>query len=472
MSNPPTYPWNHLCYILACLFIAQLATARPQILFSSSTCIDAAGNTYRSGTTVNNQGHLFQVLCGMNILQADLSIQALPSLTLCLDACVGSPYCSGATYEKTVQKCTLKGTQGLLASTLGSLTGLVGSLLATPALIALIPVGIAPLSTSTLVASSPTHVSGPSLPGLVALSSSTALSSSSISESSTLSPVAMFTMPLSRTSASSASSATQDQNLINLSLNIDLASVLNPLASPSPPDLSLPTSIVDVPQLLASFSAILGSVLGSNLAPSVNKPSVPLQSPSKPVESQQPLPVVSLPTLVIDNPQLPIPSVPVSGLGSLPAQSIVSVLMSEPSSLPIVSPTITPSPTGLPIEPSQLDQMLSYLYYDLGIQISRESLVKLLPAAWLTVPSATPTTLRSGLVTTTAVLPLSSLPPLAISSFGGRAFYYDEFNFANTANLECREPWALERDLGIISQCCGCSCFDTNDDDCIDKSTT
>ncbi|KAF1948322.1 hypothetical protein CC80DRAFT_317756 [Byssothecium circinans] len=509
MSNPPIRSSRgYLQWLWTWLFIAQVVIARPQIVTGSTTCTDASGNTYQNGTVVNNQNRLFQVFCGTNIIQTTLRVQILPSLPLCVDACVGNPYCIGATYEKSMQKCTLKGTQNLLASILGGVTGLVGTLLSAPALIAFVLAGVIPspsLALSTILPSISSAFSSlrsssvsASVPGSSSLSSSTVTisrPSSQASQGSTSASVLSSTvqdstlinsntntnlagalLPSSNslsgtspsktpaTASTAAVSASSSQNALVAALNNALGGLiaasssssafpppisvsiatpssvglpagipslnlgnalgnvvpspssipglaaLNPLASPSLPSLSLPTSIIGGLQLPSSLPSILASALASVLAQSISAPSVSFPSLSNPVATPS-LPGVSLPTSILNAPQLPSDSL-VSRLGSIPGQSLISASLPMPSLLQVPLPNITPSPTGPPVEPAQLEQMISYLYNDLGIHLPRESLITLLGPAWA-VATSTPTPLPSDLGT---MMTPVSLPTRASSS--------------------------------------------------------
>ncbi|KAL5430423.1 hypothetical protein PMIN06_012539, partial [Paraphaeosphaeria minitans] len=92
--------WNNcLGHIFVWVVFINGALARPQGLLggliggltgqpTALTCTDGNGATYTNGSTIVDQGRVYQVVCNTNILQTALSASITPSLTVCVDSCV------------------------------------------------------------------------------------------------------------------------------------------------------------------------------------------------------------------------------------------------------------------------------------------------------------------------------------------------------------------------------------------------
>ena len=184
-------PWcfiRRIRVILAWIYLLQLVAAHPQILglntlpgvLPPSTCSDGTGTIYNNASILNSGNRQVQVLCGINLIELELVAQITPSLNVCVDLCIGNPYCVFATYDKTLRRCSLKGKLGVLALVNNIVTGVVGSLVQLSSVIGLLPLrppvsSIPSISVSkTLITSQTPLPIPPILPTTLALPSAIA----------------------------------------------------------------------------------------------------------------------------------------------------------------------------------------------------------------------------------------------------------------------------------------------------------
>ncbi|KAK3217594.1 hypothetical protein GRF29_1g3562961 [Pseudopithomyces chartarum] len=445
MLNLHTRPPAFLSLLFTLLF-STLVSARPQpqglipILTNQPlTCSDGT-TTYTNGTTVIEQGRVYQVLCNTNILQTNLNVYVLPSLALCLNSCAGTPGCAGATYDKSIRQCTLKEATDTLGNVVGGIgTGVGGLLGVGNGLVALIPRDVGDVaiylacaidtessSAQTGVRSGSVSVSGSGTASVSTAANPLSLVSSLNLPSvigSLLAPLTSNVLPPASISAPTNSPSTvvplsNSQNGINsLVSNLqNLQTLLNaPISSIElftnglPTSLaapSLPVTSIQNPlnPLQAAVSRVIGGLNGILAVPppSVNVPSMSLHS------------VSSLP--VISSAQAPSVNTISNIIGGLESALSVSKSLGSPISLSIPTPSSVQSPlAGVSSVIGGLNSLIAVPTPSLATPGLSSSSINGLPT--LTTALSNPQNPLGGLISNVAgsLVSLLAVPPPSLS---------------------------------------------------------
>lgn len=229
------YTWRVLNYVLTALLLVPLSTAKPQLginilpdIPSPLTCTDAAGYTYTNGSTYTSASRQFQILCGIDLLNLELTAFLTPYLSTCVDICVGNPYCVTATYDKATQRCSLKGQQGILAVVNGLVTAVVRTFIPLSMIIGLLPLNVAPVIQPPALATPSSTIGATSLPSghSSSLASSTPLAQAS---SSPILPIfqapSTVTIPKSSTGSQPEAEVVGDNTLLGVNLDLGIANI-------------------------------------------------------------------------------------------------------------------------------------------------------------------------------------------------------------------------------------------------------
>lgn len=308
----------------------------------------------------------------------------LPSLALCLNSCAGTPGCAGATYDKSIRQCTLKGATDTLGNVVGGIgTGVGGLLGVGNGLVALIPVGVLSTSLSSLSATRGTSVTLPSIsPVLSTPSPGTSVRVSSAasvaSNGNTAPPLIGLTQSINipsilglgsssaqtgvrsgsvSVSGSGTASVSTAANPLSLVSSLNLPSVIGSLLAPltsnvlPPASISAPTNSPSTVVPLSNSQNGINSLVSNlqNLQTLLNAPisSIELFTNGLPTSLAAP----SLPVTSIQNPLNPLQAAVSRVIGGLngilavppPSVNVPSMSLPSVSSLPVISSAQAPS---------------------------------------------------------------------------------------------------------------------------------